>query len=105
MKIDVHTLATAASQPKKTPPTDTSASPASQGAAAATTPSTASGVKLSARSTSLLASSQDASQDIDEAKVAQIRQAIADGTLTINPAKIADGLLSTVGELLGAKAA
>lgn len=39
---------------------------------------------------------QDASQDIDEARVAEIRQAIADGRLQINPEKIAAGLIASL---------
>jgi len=38
--------------------------------------------------------------DIDMRKVAEIKQAIADGRLTIDPNKVADGLLDTVRGLL-----
>lgn len=40
------------------------------------------------------------SQPMDSAKVEAIKQAIAEGRFTINPEKIADGLLSSVKELL-----
>lgn len=37
--------------------------------------------------------------DIDTAKVEEIRQAIAEGRIKIDPGKIADGLLATLREL------
>lgn len=40
------------------------------------------------------------SADIDVAKVAAIKQAIADGTLTIDASKIADGVIQTARDLL-----
>lgn len=43
---------------------------------------------------------QDASQDIDTARVAEIRQAISEGRLDIRPERIADGLLDSVRDLL-----
>jgi negative regulator of flagellin synthesis FlgM len=43
--------------------------------------------------------SQPADDDIDTAKVEQIRQAIAEGRIKIDPSKIADGLLATLKEL------
>jgi len=39
-------------------------------------------------------------QDIDLARVAEIRQAIADGKLAIDTSRIADGLIDSVRELL-----
>ncbi|MGN5476301.1 flagellar biosynthesis anti-sigma factor FlgM [Cupriavidus basilensis] len=44
-----------------------------------------------------LASETD--DDIDTAKVEEIRQAIAEGRIKIDPGKIADGLLATLREL------
>jgi negative regulator of flagellin synthesis FlgM len=41
--------------------------------------------------------------DFDAARVAEIRASISAGRYPINPAKIADGLLSTVHELLNKK--
>ncbi|WP_404298408.1 flagellar biosynthesis anti-sigma factor FlgM [Halomonas sp.] len=41
------------------------------------------------------------SQDIDVARVAEIREAIRDGRLEIHADRIADGLLDNVRELLG----
>ncbi|MBZ9557001.1 MULTISPECIES: flagellar biosynthesis anti-sigma factor FlgM [Modicisalibacter] len=49
----------------------------------------------------LSSKAQDATRDIDTARVAEIRQAISDGTLEIRPERIADGLLESVQELLG----
>ncbi|VVD99024.1 Negative regulator of flagellin synthesis [Pandoraea pneumonica] len=43
---------------------------------------------------------QTGSADIDVAKVSEIKQAIAEGRLTIDPSKIADGLISTARDLL-----
>lgn len=37
--------------------------------------------------------------DIDMAKVNEIREAITNGTLSFDPGKIADGLLKSMGEL------
>ncbi len=41
----------------------------------------------------------DADGDIDQAKVEEIRQAIAEGRLTMDSSKIADGLLASLREL------
>lgn len=41
----------------------------------------------------------EADDDIDSAKVEEIRQAIAEGRLRMDPSKIADGLLATLREL------
>lgn len=43
---------------------------------------------------------QDTSQDIDMARVAELREAIRDGKLDINVEKIADGLIASVQDLL-----
>ncbi|RZT29285.1 flagellar biosynthesis anti-sigma factor FlgM [Cupriavidus agavae] len=42
---------------------------------------------------------QDSDSDIDAAKVAEVRQAIAEGRIKIDPSKIADGLLASLHEL------
>jgi negative regulator of flagellin synthesis FlgM len=60
-------------------------------------PATNSKVSLSSLSTDLRASN---SSDIDTAKVESIKAAIRDGSLTMDPAKIADGILSTARDLL-----
>jgi len=41
----------------------------------------------------------ESDDDIDTAKVEEIRQAIAEGRIKIDPGKIADGLLATLREL------
>lgn len=41
------------------------------------------------------------SADFDAARVAEIRQAISDGSYQVNIGKIADGLINTVRDLLG----
>lgn len=45
--------------------------------------------------------SQDTAQDIDTARVAEIRQAISEGHLEIDSERIADGLIDSVRDLLG----
>ncbi|BAN24481.1 anti-sigma-28 factor FlgM [Caballeronia insecticola] len=60
-------------------------------------PSTNSKVSLSPLSSDLRASN---GSDIDTAKVESIKAAIRDGSLTMDPAKIADGILSTARDLL-----
>lgn len=48
---------------------------------------------------------QTGSADIDVARVAEIKQAIAEGRLSINADKIASGLLDTARELLSSQKA
>jgi negative regulator of flagellin synthesis FlgM len=38
---------------------------------------------------------------VDTARIAEIKQAIAEGRFSINPERIADGLLQSVREMLG----
>ncbi|MCG7598668.1 flagellar biosynthesis anti-sigma factor FlgM [Halomonas sp. McH1-25] len=45
----------------------------------------------------------DASKDVDAARVAEIRQAISEGRLDIRAERIADGLIDSVRDLLGDK--
>ena len=47
-----------------------------------------------------LSSLENSDNDIDMAKVQQIRDAIASGQLKVNPERIADSLLSSARELL-----
>jgi len=42
---------------------------------------------------------QDSDDDIDTARVEEIRQAIVEGRIKIDPSKIADGLLASLREL------
>lgn len=44
---------------------------------------------------------QDSDGDIDTAKVEEVRKAIAEGRIKIDPSKIADGLLASLHELSG----
>lgn len=60
-------------------------------------------VSLSPLAAQLRDMSTSTSSDIDVHQVAQIKQAIANGTLTIDTSKIADGLLATVRGLLSTK--
>ncbi|QPT39105.1 anti-sigma28 factor FlgM [Oligella ureolytica] len=43
---------------------------------------------------------QNPGNDIDQARVQAIRQALADGSLNINPSRIADGILNDVIDVL-----
>lgn len=50
--------------------------------------------------THLSHTSSDASGDIDQARIGEIRQAIAEGRLEINAEKIADGLIASIRAML-----
>ena len=77
--------------------------PSRPGAAGAQTNSSASSksspVDLSSTARQL-SSLESSDNDIDMAKVQQIRDAIASGQLKVNPERIADSLLSSARELL-----
>ncbi|WP_043526270.1 flagellar biosynthesis anti-sigma factor FlgM [Litchfieldella xinjiangensis] len=51
--------------------------------------------------THLNQSAKNAGQDIDQARVEEIRQAISEGRLEISAERIADGLIDSVRDLLG----
>ncbi|MEA3118688.1 MAG: negative regulator of flagellin synthesis FlgM [Paraburkholderia sp.] len=57
-------------------------------------------VNLSALSSHLRSLAASGSADIDAAQVESIKQAIKDGTLTVDTGKIADGILETARGLL-----
>jgi negative regulator of flagellin synthesis FlgM len=59
-----------------------------------------SNVSLSGLSSQLRSLAASGEADIDVAHVESIKQAIADGTLTMDAGKIADGILATARELL-----
>jgi negative regulator of flagellin synthesis FlgM len=87
---------------------DGSATPANAGSAAST-PSPASpggdaNVSLSGLSSDLRSAAASDSGDINTAHVEAIKSAIANGTLTIDPGKIADGVLETTRSLLQTRA-
>ena len=58
-------------------------------------------VRDQASITRLSQAATDTSQDIDTARVAEIRQAISEGRLEIRADKIADGLIDSVRDMLG----
>nr|WP_222858409.1 flagellar biosynthesis anti-sigma factor FlgM [Paraburkholderia phenoliruptrix] len=72
------------------------------GTASQPTPSSSgdASVSLSGLSQHLRSLAATGSADIDTAHVESIKQAIKDGTLSIDSGKIADGVLSTARELL-----
>lgn len=81
----------------------TVATPSGESKVVRNKPASAQGSATEVRLTSssqLQALSGGESQPMDSAKVEAIKQAIAEGRFKINPEKIADGLLSSVKELL-----
>jgi negative regulator of flagellin synthesis FlgM len=89
---------------------DSSTSAANTASSAATTAQAATGsggdanVSLSGLSSGLRNLAASGSSDIDTAHVESIKAAIANGTLTIDPGKIADGVLETTRSLLQTRA-
>ncbi len=68
-------------------------------AGAASAPASGSAVELSATARHM-ASLAQAEPPVNQVKVDEIRAALADGTLQIDPDRIADGLLASARELL-----
>lgn len=64
------------------------------------TPSANQDAPESATMTHLRQAGTDASQDIDAARVDELREAIREGRLEIKPERIADGLIASVQDLL-----
>jgi negative regulator of flagellin synthesis FlgM len=79
------------------------AAPAAQGAGTTGSGGDAN-VSLSGLSSDLRQLATSGSADIDTAHVESIKQAIQNGTLTIDPGKIADGVLETTRSLLQTRA-
>ncbi|WP_432261712.1 flagellar biosynthesis anti-sigma factor FlgM [Cupriavidus sp. TMH.W2] len=84
-------------------PADAAARPQAAPAASADTAAPAAGLSVSPLAAQVRDISarlvQPTDDDIDTAKVEEIRQAIAEGKIRIDPGKIADGLLATLREL------
>ncbi|WP_101675890.1 flagellar biosynthesis anti-sigma factor FlgM [Alloalcanivorax mobilis] len=76
-------------------------SPGKSSEKAATDAVKSGGAGDSASVTHLSQSGNDGSQDIDQARVDELRQAIAEGRLEIRADRIADGLIASVQDLLG----
>lgn len=53
--------------------------------------------------THLSQAGSDTRQDIDQARVAELRQAISEGRLSVDTGRIADRLIASVQDLLGGK--
>ncbi|MBV8679321.1 MAG: flagellar biosynthesis anti-sigma factor FlgM [Aquitalea sp.] len=97
MKIDNSSSAvTAYASQSKLAKRDASASAAGVGSA----PTDSVEIKPLASSISALAGQTDASPAFDADKVASIKSAIAAGSFTVNPEKIADSLIASTQELL-----
>ncbi|WP_114815263.1 flagellar biosynthesis anti-sigma factor FlgM [Paraburkholderia kururiensis] len=86
------------------------AAPSTQGAAGSPAPSTGGGasgdanVSLSALSAQLRGLAASGAADIDTAHVESIKQALRDGSLSIDTGKIADAVLETARSLLQTRA-
>jgi negative regulator of flagellin synthesis FlgM len=79
----------------------TAGAAATRGGAASSAPNTGdASVSLSGLSAQLRSLAASGEADIDVAHVESIKQAIADGTLTMDANKIADGILATARDLL-----
>lgn len=76
------------------------AAPTGGNAAPAQSAGSDANVSLSGLSSQLRSLAASGEADIDVAHVESIKKAIADGTLTMDPGKIADGILATARELL-----
>lgn len=70
-------------------------------AAAAASADASAKVELSATAASLLSGVNPAAAEVDSAKVAQVAQAIADGSFVVNAEAIADKLIANAQEVLG----
>ncbi|RFU47502.1 flagellar biosynthesis anti-sigma factor FlgM [Paraburkholderia sp. DHOC27] len=113
MKIDSNTntqldsltsSASRAAQQEGSAPAAASAQGASNSAQAASTSGGDASVSLSGLSSNLRSLAASGSADIDTAHVESIKAAIKNGTLTIDPGKIADGVLDTTRSLLQTRA-
>jgi negative regulator of flagellin synthesis FlgM len=85
-------------------PAATTAQGAETTAQAATSSGGDANVSLSGLSSNLRSLAASGSADIDTAHVESIKAAIKNGTLTIDPGKIADGVLETTRGLLQTRA-
>ena len=112
MKVDsttnsnLPTLKDALSRSQQSDATAATSNAQSAGTASQSTTSSSSGdasVSLSGLSQHLRSLAASGSADIDTAHVESIKQAIKDGSLTIDSGKIADGVLNTARELLQSK--
>jgi negative regulator of flagellin synthesis FlgM len=99
-------LTTGVTRTQQDGPTSTAST--AQGAATTAQAATSSGgdanVSLSGLSSDLRNLAASGSADIDTAHVEAIKAAISNGTLTIDPGKIADGVLETTRSLLQTRA-
>jgi len=91
------------SRPAEPSASEGGARAAASGAAASSDPSALTGVRVSPLAAQVREIGarllQDSDSDIDAAKVAEVRKAIAEGRIQIDPSKIADGLLASLHEL------
>ena len=81
---------------------DTAADTSAASGSGSPTKTSGANVSLSALSTNLLSLGSSNSDDIDLTRVNAIRTALANGSLQVNPGKIADGMLQSVRDVLKA---
>jgi negative regulator of flagellin synthesis FlgM len=103
-KPDSRTGSATRAQPESSAPAATSAQSASSSAQTASSSGGDASVSLSGLSSDLRNLAASGSADIDTAHVESIKAAIKNGTLTIDPGKIADGVLETTRSLLQTRA-
>jgi negative regulator of flagellin synthesis FlgM len=103
-QLDSLTSGATRTQQDGSAPAATSAPSASTTAQTAGTSGGDANVSLSGLSSDLRSQTASGSGDIDTAHVASIKAAIQNGTLTIDPGKIADGVLETTRSLLQTRA-
>ncbi|MFL9873762.1 flagellar biosynthesis anti-sigma factor FlgM [Paraburkholderia megapolitana] len=106
MKVDsttstnLQTLKDGLSRPQQGEATSTGAGASGTAAAPQQASTGDANVNLSGLSAHLRSLAASGSADIDTAHVESVRQAIKNGTLTIDSSKIADGVLNTARDLL-----
>ena len=86
-------------------PSGGSRSTAAQPSKGAVAPAANVGVELSPMATRLqeLSGSMASAPVVDAARVSEIKQAIAEGRFTVNPGKIADGLIAGIRQMIAAQ--
>ncbi len=96
MKIDsgIKSVATSVTANRTAPASNTPRQPE---------PGSAARVDISSLSARMqvIGAEMTADTPVDTARIAEIKQAIAEGRFSINPERIADGLLQSVREMLG----
>ncbi|OWY39153.1 flagellar biosynthesis anti-sigma factor FlgM [Xenophilus sp. AP218F] len=80
--------------------TQSKPAPREPASSASSSQASADNVQINSVASKLSAAASDPQPSFDAAKVASIKSAIASGTFSIDPSKIADGLIASTKELL-----